>query len=317
MLTVSSVTEADRQDALALLFEHLPPAEKSDQAAMADALAEEGELSWEGLLTARDEHRLLGVCLTVIQADRSLGVWIPVIASSARRIPTLERAIAAALLQEVVSRQDRFDLPFAQCLLEETPSPAERWLINAGFEQMAELSFLHCDLTQPLPAVPHQSFESEVFQPGVNEARFAALVEQSYRNSLDCPKFTGLRTGAEALKSHRTTGEFRPEMWRLFRSAESDAGVLLCADHPDLDAWELAYMGVRPEARGRGLGRAMVVFAIEAAKNAGRKQLQLAVDSVNRYAKDIYETFGFTEHAHRTVYLRRRDASHQHVLDES
>lgn len=317
MLTVSSVTEADRHEALSLLFEHLPPDEKSEQTVLAQSLAHEGQLSWEGLLTARDESRLQGVCLTVTQADGSLGVWIPVIAPLARRTPSQEQAVAAALLQEAGRRQEQHRLPFAQCLLDETPCTAEIWLRDAGFERMAELSFLHVDLTHPLPALPEIAVETEPFTPGVNEARFAAMVERSYRESLDCPKFTGLRTGAEALESHRTSGQFRPELWHLFRTDGNDAGVLLCADHPDLDAWELAYMGVSPEARGRRLGSLMVVYAMHAAHAAGCKRLQLAVDSANRYAKNVYESVGFKEQSRRTVYLRRSGGNHQHVLHDS
>lgn len=317
MLTVSSVRAADRREALSLLFDHLPAAEKTEQIQFAESLADEGQLIWDGLLAARDDDGLQGACLTVAQADGSLGVWIPVVAHPARTVPSHVQAVAAALLSEVARRQDEQRLAFAQCLLDETPCPAERWLTDAGFERMAELSFLHRDLTQPLPMLPEHTYETESFRAGVNEQRFAAMVEASYRESLDCPKFTGLRTGVEALDSHRTTGVFHPDMWRLFRSAGSDVGVLLCADHPELESWELAYMGVSPAARGGGLGRLMVICAMHAAREAGRQRMQLAVDSANRYAIDAYKKSGFEEQCRRVVFLRRCGGSSRHVIHDS
>ncbi|MFN0199014.1 MAG: GNAT family N-acetyltransferase [Planctomycetaceae bacterium] len=316
MLTVSAVSEAERFEALSILFEHLPAGERSQQVDLAQSLADDGQLQWEGLLVARENGIVHGVCLTVAQPDGSLGVWIPIVSQAARRLHSQQQQIVAqALLDEVGRRQDRSRMAFAQCLLEATPHEAEGWLAHAGFRRMAELSFLERDLSRPLPVIQNGTFEIETFREGVNDERFADLVERSYQQSLDCPDFTGLRTGKEALLSHRATGVFHPELWQIFRGDENDLGVLLCADHPDLDAWELAYMGVVPEGRGQRLGQAMVTQALHGAKNAGRKRMQLAVDSVNTYANAVYKQSGFEEQCRRTVYLRRLAGSHQQVMD--
>jgi ribosomal protein S18 acetylase RimI-like enzyme len=58
---------------------------------------------------------------------------------------------------------------------------------------------------------------------------------------------------------------------------------------------------VRPEARGRGLARALVAAALEEARARGLAQVQLGVGVANRPALALYTALGFavfgTEHA--------------------
>jgi ribosomal-protein-alanine N-acetyltransferase len=65
-------------------------------------------------------------------------------------------------------------------------------------------------------------------------------------------------------------------------------------------------MGVVPEARGRGLGRRIVDFALAQAARAGTERLVLAVDAANGPALGVYRGAGFVEWERRTVYARMR-----------
>ena len=62
----------------------------------------------------------------------------------------------------------------------------------------------------------------------------------------------------EVLSGYRTTGVFDPQRWLLVRQDGEDVGCLLLADHPTSSQWELVYMGLVPEVRGRGLGIELV-----------------------------------------------------------
>ena len=73
-----------------------------------------------------------------------------------------------------------------------------------------------------------------------------------------------------------------------------DVGCLLIADWPQNDQWELIYMGVVPEARGRGYGVAVVRQAQWLAGCAGRQRLVLAVDTANEPAMRVYAAAGFS-----------------------
>ena len=61
------------------------------------------------------------------------------------------------------------------------------------------------------------------------------------------------------------------------------AAVLLLSEIPDRDAWEVAYLGLTPAARGRGLGRAVLAHALDLAR-PHVPRLELAVDVRNHPA---------------------------------
>jgi GNAT superfamily N-acetyltransferase len=59
------------------------------------------------------------------------------------------------------------------------------------------------------------------------------------------------------------------------------------------DAW-LEDVFVRDEARGTGLGRALVEFTMERARERGCGRIQLDVNTANGPAKALYESLGFS-----------------------
>ena len=66
-----------------------------------------------------------------------------------------------------------------------------------------------------------------------------------------------------------------------FMSGRSAARVLLLSRIPHSDAMELVYLGLSPEARGKGWGDLMMREAMHRVAADGRKKLTLAVDSIN------------------------------------
>jgi ribosomal protein S18 acetylase RimI-like enzyme len=67
--------------------------------------------------------------------------------------------------------------------------------------------------------------------------------------------------------------------------------------------WEVVYLGLTPEARGRGLGRAAVSHAVELARTHAHL-IELAVDVRNRPALKLYESTGFQIVDRRAVHIR-------------
>ena len=64
---------------------------------------------------------------------------------------------------------------------------------------------------------------------------------------------------------------------------------------PDSTTWELAYLGIVPEHRGRRLGRAMAVHVLQALRGQPATRLLLAVDDRNVPALRLYESLDFVE----------------------
>ena len=73
---------------------------------------------------------------------------------------------------------------------------------------------------------------------------------------------------------------------------------------------ELVSMWVRPQARGDGVGEALIAAVIEWAGTRNAKSVHLWVIETNRYARTLYERCGFSPTANvsrcrRTPTLRR------------
>ncbi len=149
-----------------------------------------------------------------------------------------------------------------------------------------------------LPVLDWQSFGP------ATEADFRDVLAATYEGSLDMPELEGVRSLDDVLASHRAGGRFEPGRWRLgrVRGEPAAAAILLMADQPDRLAWEVAYLGLTPPARGRGLGRAALAHALDLARHH-RDRIELAVDARNTPAIKLYRESGFTPFERRAVHL--------------
>src|SRR5207237_5469916 len=120
----------------------------------------------------------------------------------------------------------------------------------------------------------------------------------------DMPELEGIRSLDDILAGHRAAGRFVADRWRAGRrpGEPEAAAVLLLSEIPDRDAWEVAYLGLTPAARGRGLGRAVLAQALALARSHAAR-LELAVDSRNDPANRLYQAAGFTSFDRRAVHL--------------
>ncbi|MBT6155678.1 MAG: GNAT family N-acetyltransferase [Planctomycetaceae bacterium] len=298
MFDISQATPAERVAALSLLFQAMPTEVRTAQVEEFLAGEERGEISFDGLLLAREGSQIRGVMLSIMQDDGTAFVWPAQAAGDTDRDTIID-----ALCETVADRVDAGDIVSAQSILE-TDATADRAALNRnGFRHLADLFYLQRLLENPLPARVDVALEVTKFSASRNEERFARLVEQTYIDTLDCPDFHEHRSGMEALASHRCSGDFAAERWNIYSADGRDVGMLLMNDHPAQDAWEVVYMGVAADARGCGYGRAMLIDGLYAAMNAGRQSVLLAVDSQNAPANRIYDELGFIEVASRAVHV--------------
>lgn len=304
LLTVRPAARDERVAALTLLLGDCPPDERKLR--LIDLLhsVEQGDFSLDGLFIAHADGVPVGAALAVVQPDRMAFAWPPGVVIPPDQSPAVAaRDVGGALLKELGTWLDRSTARFAQVLIEPDASPDLELLREHGFVHIADLELRQRWLREPpadwtLPAWRTLTYDE------TTAARFAAVVERSYLGSLDCPAFTGYRTGAEALESHRAAGGFDPSLWTLFEVEGRDVGVLLLASPPEQNAWEVLYTGIVPEARGKGLGKALMEFGLRAARSAGRERLCLCVDASNVYARAVYDALEIAVEGLRTVYLR-------------
>jgi GNAT superfamily N-acetyltransferase len=118
------------------------------------------------------------------------------------------------------------------------------------------------------------------------------------------PELEGVRSLDDIIDGHRAKGQFEPDRWQYGQvpGQPDAAAVLLLEEIPEKDAWEIAYLGLTPAARGRGLGRIAIGHAVELARPLASR-LQLAVDIRNHPATRLYEAVGFVPFDRRSVHM--------------
>lgn len=290
-----------RADALWLLYRRAPERLRSCLVAEALEDAEAGALDLSGLWIARRGGKITGVLLTQSLAGRAAAVWPPEVEGGwGRRLrgSTLVRSA----LEDLRARGFRV----AQALLDGSASRASASaLASGGMPHVTDLVYLGRATEPPLslPSRPSPRLRWESFHAS-NEAEFRAVLDRTYSGSLDMPELEGVRSLDDVIKGHQAAGRFDPARWQIGRLAEEpSAGVLLLlADQPDRESWEVAYLGLTPEIRRRGLGRQALAHALDLAR-PHRGRLELAVDVRNDPAVRLYRWAGFLPFDRRSVYL--------------
>ncbi|MGC3971522.1 MAG: hypothetical protein QM775_30520 [Pirellulales bacterium] len=142
--------------------------------------------------------------------------WLP-----GRRPDDAVDPLLAALLADL----PRQGVSFAQSLLPSTDDPDAQALLKAGFLHAADLTYLSAEVQEfkrpaKLPHVEFQPYESS------QRNTFAALVEQTYEGSLDCPLLNGLRPTDEVLDEYAQVGAEGTRLW--FRARRRGATSAVC-----------------------------------------------------------------------------------------
>jgi ribosomal protein S18 acetylase RimI-like enzyme len=261
-------------------------------------LVRQGELDPAGILLATAGGEPVGAIACLPVPGASGLIWPPQVVDGPQRVAAEDGLVRAATgwLRERGAR-------LAQCLLTAEEAGLGEPLLRNGFGHVTALCYMQHNLSSlsmtdeggRLCCVPYGEL--------VNRAVFGATLLRSYEGTLDCPEITGVRTVEEILEGHRAQGKHHPGRWWLALAAGRPVGVLLLGEVPEWAAWDVAYVGVVPEARGRGYGRELMHKALAVARADGVARLTLSVDVRNRPAWDLYTDLGFEPHDRREVFL--------------
>lgn len=153
----------------------------------------------------------------------------------------------------------------------------------------------------------------------IGEDDWAEFREVRLRSLLDAPEAFGSTYGEESSQTERGWREWAAGRWRggaaavyVARRGERAVGTATIAEY-DAErgvAWIYA-MWVAPDARGAGVGRALIDAAEGWARGRGCDHLVLSVTETNDVARRFYEACGFAEGSDRTPL---REGSDLHVL---
>jgi ribosomal protein S18 acetylase RimI-like enzyme len=294
-LLIEPVRRGDEQAALAWIFAELSPQGRAERIGKLRAACANRPV--EGLWAAYRGARVVGAVRAHVQPGRTALVTPGCVA------PEEPPETARELLSRAVESLPGQGVQVAQAVLETGCGPAADRLLDGGFRHVANVLYL-VSLENAFPeSAPAEHLEFVPYSQR-RHREFAELVERTYEGTLDCVALDAVRAVDDVLAGYRGAGPFDPARWLVARSEGREVGCVLVGEDPAGDPWELVYLGVVPEARGRGHGLALTRHVQWLAREAGRKRIVLAVDVANAPAKRVYAAAGFVGWDRRSVYLR-------------
>jgi len=296
--TVRPARPEDLAPAFRLLFKQFPPEEREARVVNSLYLVTRGELEQDGVLVAAGQDRLFGALVCTPLRGASGLVWPPQVLPGRQR-----RQVEDALVQRARAWLRQRGAKLAQALLAPEETRQAEPLVRNGFAHVTSVHSMRLDVAGSSPDDPDDPRLQYVSYAEGDARQFEQALFRSYEGTLDCPELNGVRELGEIIEGHKAQGFHDPQRWWLAKESGLPAGVLLLADIPELGGWDLSYLGVVPDARRRGIGRALTRKAIAQARLAGVERLTLAVDGRNRPALHLYTALGFQRTEHREVYL--------------
>ena len=300
----------DQAEALEVFCWRLSSRQRTEMANRLQNEAKQGDLDLSHIWVARKSGLIVGVVLAQVYVGRTAAVWPPEV--SPERLAggliwkSARNRVAAGLVRHAVGELGHAGIRVVQALLE-WPVKAQQAadLKRGGMPHVTDLIYLSrpsADSGTPT-RLATAALAWDTYRPET-DAEFRRVLEATYQASLDMPELVGTRSLDDILASHRATGHFAAKLWQIGHvpGEPGAAAVLLMLDRPDRDAIEVAYLGLTPDARGRGLGRSTVQHAIEVARPL-RSRVELAVDSRNTPARRLYLKTEFQPYESRSVHL--------------
>lgn len=222
-----------------------------------------------------------------------------------------EESAAEETVRVALEASATLDLAIVQALLDPRHVVEGTALRRAGFRPLATLASM--ERTTPrstrgaaaaAPALPAGTSIERYDDSTSARASLAALLESTYRDTLDCPGLAGLRSASDILEGHRRGGRFDPALWSILTIEGAPVGALLLNPALHVQALELVYLGLVPSARGLGLGRLLIERAMAIAGERSVRSVMLAVDEANAPALRLYRAAGFRRISRRAAFVR-------------
>jgi ribosomal protein S18 acetylase RimI-like enzyme len=215
---------------------------------------------------------------------------------------TLE--VKVALLRALREKAARDGLFILQAFLDELDDENVRLLTQSGFESLARMLFMERRVSERDRNIPLDKHIRWLPHSAARHDDFVSVVTKTYEGTLDCSKIAEVRDVNLTLESYRARDGFDPSLWLLAEIEQEYAGCLLLSCRSDRRSCEVAYLGVVPAHRGKGLGRKMMEKGLfEVSLRAPGCLLTLAVDEANSPAVELYRALGFVTVERKQVYF--------------
>lgn len=290
----------DRGSAAAIALRAVTPGDRCG--ALEKVSPSEGTTGSDGLnpmIVARDAH---GDIVAAFSAAVTPG-RMALLFCGGRRSALLNATLTGTLLERLQSAVWQRGVLMLQCNIPPEDAVTPVALQSGGLDHSARLVYLECDAFGRKPGMGRTPAIEFVRYSPEREGDFLKVLRGTYRASLDCPALNDLRDVGDVLTGHRYTGVHDPDLWFVALRDRRPVGVLLLSGVSGRSCYEVVYVGVVDDLRGRGFGDRLMGLAVETARRRGVKRLLLAVDEKNHFARSLYARWGFNELERRDVWI--------------
>lgn len=254
-------------------------------------------LSPDLLFAVYQGRQLLSACVALVSPGAAALMLAPPVSPDEQVRTAAGQALAAA--RQASPSRGLVLLQFLQSPEEAELAPQ---LEAAGFHKLTTLIYMQRD-----PRLTKQNHSSPLLHwttfDSSREPFFCQVLAKTYERSLDCPELSGLRQPSAILASHRSAGEFDPNLWWVASRGAEPVGVLLLAPLPGREILEIVYVGVVRGARGAGIADSLLDHALTAARHKRAQTLALAMDERNEPARRLYARWAFAEIGRRVAWI--------------
>jgi mycothiol synthase len=292
----SSLSPEARRQALALQFAEFPRAGCQTRVERGLLALDQGQIDSRCFLTCWISGRLAGSLICELLPGRAANLWPIRTAADCQGLGVEDALMAVA--HEIVESSDA---KFVQSLMPPNETEGIQALCRQGFQRATLILNMRCEL----PHTGHEiaSNRLRMDSGSTDAAALQRLIVSTFEQSLDCPELNGIRTPDDIYAGYRA-GTPAPSRWWLAWENTEAVGILIVADGASPRLLDLAYLGVLPGSRRRGIGREMLAHVLHIAKTSGADGMTLLVDERNQPAIQLYEQFGFRTFDRRELLLK-------------
>jgi RimJ/RimL family protein N-acetyltransferase len=213
-------------------------------------------------------------------------------------VPELARDLGAETLRHSI------DSPSGAPQYQEAEDARIRLLTKSGYELLRDgLRWKYSGSSQSAPHEPRLVFRP---LPDVGQEAFVEAIASTYHETRDSwitrnIEEHGLLGAAKADFLDYQEMEHLPDWWELaYADDEAPAGVIMAARNPNTAV--IAYVGVVPSQRGRGLARELIQRGTEQLLASGATEIQGDCDRDNVAMVKAFERARYKQFAQRRTY---------------
>lgn len=246
--------------------------------------------AWQGLWVTQQAGQLTGAIWVQRLPMKLAQLWLPKAEG-----PKVDALLSAA--HQWVKKQD---IRLCHVVLSPEATFSETVLLEHGMQRLACLQHLIGSSDPRLRVKQSASLSLTAFSELSNTEQLALLAAVGH-DSLDSRALREILSVEELLAGFYQQDPQAPQHWYAVGYRGVIVGVLLLAPDAASGRWELMLMGLKPEWRGQGLGRALLNKALHLAQQAGASEIILAVDAANLPAKQLYQQAGFKRYTQQRL----------------